>query len=469
MSRKTTLIALLLAGAGLWPAAVTGGAPRAGEPAFPIPSDEEGWKHLPPAEKGGGQPLPSWARMMSGTLPRTTAAMLKLDYAHRAQSPIDPKLRAAMRWVTAHANHCAYSEAYAAFDAERAGLDTATLDALRRGDVSRFSAPEKAALEFARKMTVASSTVTDDEFAALVKAYGEKGAAAMVLLMAYSNFQDRILLCLGAPIESGGPLPPVDAVFTGSLSGVEMIQRPATRPSPLPKPTGSDLVEDDLEWTGLTYDELQDRLERQRRKTTRVRVPTWEEVKEAAPGYFPADQKPVRVVWTLVCVGHQPVLATAWNSTTRAFGADARPKLDRLFANNLFWVTTRAINCPYCMGHCEMTWELGGLTKDDIAERSRLLAGDDWSSFPAEEQRAYAFARKLTRSPWTISTAEIEGLKRDFGPDRAMAILWTTCRGHYMTRISNGFQLSLERDNVFRDRLINAPVPASPAQATPGR
>ena len=83
----------------------------------------------------------------------------------------------------------------------------------------------------------------------------------------------------------------------------------------------------------------------------------------------------------------------------RTAGAEAAGKYDRIFGQGLFWVTTKAVKCPYCMGHCEMNWEVAGLTKDEIAERSRLLAGDDWSSFPPAEQRAFAFARKLTTSP----------------------------------------------------------------------
>ena len=46
-------------------------------------------------------------------------------------------------------------------------------------------------------MTVNSASVTDDEFAALVKHHGEKTVVAMVQLMAYANFQDRVVLCLG--------------------------------------------------------------------------------------------------------------------------------------------------------------------------------------------------------------------------------------------------------------------------------
>jgi hypothetical protein len=79
------------------------------------------------------------------------------------------------------------------------------------------------------------------------------------------------------------------------------------------------------------------------------------------------------------------------------------------------------------------------------------LAGDDWSSFPPAEQRAFAFARKLSRSPWELTTADYKSLEADLGPERAMFTFWWLCRGLYMTRVSDGFQLPLERDNVFRD------------------
>ena len=109
------------------------------------------------------------------------------------------------------------------------------------------------------------------------------------------------------------------------------------------------------------------------------------------------------------------------------------------------------MNCPYCMGHCEMGLDLAGLARPDVARRTRLLSGDDWSAFPPQEQRAYAFARKLTAKPAEISGADVDSLEHDFGPDRGIVVLVAACRGHYMTRISNGFQLTLERDNVFRE------------------
>src|SRR5262245_44269304 len=79
-----------------------------------ILENSEAWKYLPPVEKWAGQPLPAWARALARTLPRTTAALLELDYSHRVKSPLDPKLRGMMRWMAAHTNHCAYTEAIAA-------------------------------------------------------------------------------------------------------------------------------------------------------------------------------------------------------------------------------------------------------------------------------------------------------------------------------------------------------------------
>ena len=448
MTGMTSLTVLAAIVTTFFSAAVMAAAPprEAEESTFPLLSDEESWRKLPPTEKGGGQALPSWARALAGPMPRTAAALLRLDLVHRTRNPLDPKLRAQMRWVAAHANGCAYSQAYALFDGRRAGLDDAAIETLRRDDNSGRPAAEKAALEFARKMTVNSSGVTDAEFAALVEAYGERKAAAMVLLMAYSNFQDRLLLCLGSPMEAGGPKPPVDVVFEPEAFATKMLKPPPSQVSPLTKPTGKDLIEDAPAWTSLTYEQLQARLEEQRRKPTRLRIPRWEEVEHGLPSGF---MKPSRIVWNQICLGYQPELAIAWETIMRTNGAESKGKLDRVFGLSLFWIITRAIDCPYCMGHREMNWEVAGLSKSLISERSQFLAGSDWSSFPPEEQRAFAFARKLTQAPGTISAADIQGLRHDFGPERALFALVYACRCNYMTRISNGFQLSLERDNVF--------------------
>ena len=153
------------------------------------------------------------------------------------------------------------------------------------------------------------------------------------------------------------------------------------------------MIVDDPEWTATRYEELQARIKRQRIRETRVPVPTWDEVvRNLPPGFRPADI-PKKFVLNLVCFGYQPELASAWSTSTWALRTDATA--DPVFDASLLWVTTKAIRCSYCMGHAEMNWMTAGLTPPEISERSRLLAGADWSSFPGEQQRAFSLAQAL--------------------------------------------------------------------------
>jgi alkylhydroperoxidase family enzyme len=406
---------------------------------------QECWKRMPPLVSGGGQPLPSWAKAVAVHLPRTAAAMIELDLAHRTKSPLDPVLRAKMRWVIAQANLSEYGKAYALADLNRVGQDPAA-SATLTGDPTAWPESDREALEFARLLTVAAPTITDQQFASLVARFGAKKVAAMVLLGAYGNFQDRIVLGLNLPVEPDGPLPPLEVKFAPGAFQAVPVMPPQAEIKPLLE-SGETVVERDPEWSQLSYEELQSRLERQRGRAPRLPIPTWDEVKRNLPAEL--AKRPTRIVWNLVGTGYVPELAIPWSVTTRTMWAETKP--DRIFEESLFWIQTRSIRCNYCMGHCEMLLEVAGLDKNTIAERTRRLASDDWSAFPPAEQRAYAYARKLSKTPWVLTGADYKTLETDLGPDRAMATFFWLCRGLYMTRISDGFQLPLERDNVFND------------------
>jgi hypothetical protein len=102
------------------------------------------------------------------------------------------------------------------------------------------------------------------------------------------------------------------------------------------------------------------------------------------------------------------------------------------------------------MGHTEMLLAVAGLENDKIAERCRRLAAGDWSEFPAAERTAYLFAHKQAKTPWTIDSTDVQRLIDYFGTERALDVIWWSCRCHFMTRVADGFQLPLERENVFQ-------------------
>jgi alkylhydroperoxidase family enzyme len=276
----------------------------------PLLDNTEAWCHLRKAEEGGGQPLPTWVRALARTLPRTTAAMLDLDRLHRTQSTLVPVLRGKMRWITAAANRCEYSRVYAEADLHRAGVDEASIQALA-GDLSSLPEPERAALEFARQMTLEADKVTDAEVDHLKSAYGETKLAAMVLLLAYANLQDRLLLALDLPLEPGGPLPALDVRFA---KGEPAWPVPARNP-PSDRPlTAVPVQVDDPEWRAFSLDDLKNGLEIQNSNPGRIRVPTFDEVLKGLPAGYPVPKNPDRIKWTLVCMGYQPGLAIAWSA-----------------------------------------------------------------------------------------------------------------------------------------------------------
>lgn len=420
------------------------------KPRVAILTDEEAWTRLPPTTDGTKPHLPVWVRMLAAEMPRTAAAYLQLDYAHRAASPLPAKLRAAMRFVAANANRCKYSTDQAIADARAAGVDEPALSGLIDGSLTEWNDADRKALKFALDMTVDSDSVSDEQFAELVKAFGEKQTACMVLLMAYANFQDRLLLSLGVSSEENGPVNPLTVCFPAESFVLKTT--PPTKPQVtellIETSNSADSKENNGdEWQSQTYDFLQQRMSVQKGKPTRLPILPWSQIAAKLPDGL--MKGPSDIVWYQTVLGYAPELAVPFELVMRTAGAEASGKWDRIFGSGLFWVTTKAVECPYCMGHCEMNWEVAGLNKDQIATRSRLLSDSDWSAFPVAEQHAYAFARKLSKAPWEITDKDVQELQTDFGQERALLVMFNASRYHYMTRISNGFQLTLEKENVF--------------------
>ena len=191
-------------------------------------------------------------------------------------------------------------------------------------------------------MTVDAGAVTDGQVTRLRKAYGEEKLVAMVLLLAAANFQDRVLLSLGVAPEEGGTVPPIEVQFSRTAPAPAVPKRAS--PDTLHGPDVPTKV-DDEEWLEVGYDGLQNGLTRQRANDGRIRVPSFEEVLKRLPADAPKPKAPVRIRWSLVCMGYQPRLASAWSACTRNFGEEA--KQDRVFEESLFWVVTRTIDCFY--------------------------------------------------------------------------------------------------------------------------
>ncbi len=408
-----------------------------------LPDDATAWRLLPRTTVGGEGPLPNWARALAPHLPRTAAAMLQLDAVHRTKGLGNPILRAKLRWVVARENRCGYAMETAIADLRRAGASDESISRLVAGP-DGWSEADRDAFELVRALTIDAPSLPDDLFERVRRRFGDRTVARIVLLAAYGNFQDRWLLGLGLPLEADGPLPPIVVEFVDGTLQLE----PHT-PSPARRIRLAAAIGDGREKrTGRfaeAFRELQRRLERQRGLPPRLPVPRWQEVVEQLPAAMAS--RPTRIVWNLMTFGYAADLQIPWTIATRTHWAE-RPE-DRILEELLFWIQTHTVGCHYCMGHCEMLLELSGLGSDEIGELLSQLAIDDWTGFDPADRRAFGLARKLTGSPWELSSEDFGTLATDYGLTDAMSLFWWLCRGLYMTRISDGFRLPLERENVF--------------------
>jgi hypothetical protein len=102
------------------------------------------------------------------------------------------------------------------------------------------------------------------------------------------------------------------------------------------------------------------------------------------------------------------------------------------------------------MGHCEMLLAVAGLDDNEVTKRAGQLASADWAGVPPDERAAFAYARKMSLTPWALGEADFRLLERHFGAERAIDVVWWAARCQYMIRVADSFQLPLERENVFK-------------------
>jgi hypothetical protein len=244
--------------------------------------------------------------------------------------------------------------AYARADFVRGGGRGEDIDNLPR-HLDRLPEAERLALQLVRQLTEAAYTVTDAQITRLVDLYGEEQVVAIVLVAAYANFQDRLLLALGVAVEPDGPLPPVKVRFRKAAPAAQdrggshdkskvvpkrKISPPAEHPPPLPA------VLDDPEWTAISFETLRDRLTHQtERRQARIPIPDWQRVRAKLPAGVPVPDRPMRIQWSLLNYGYQPRLTAAWIAGLRAFRQES--DLDLVQQESMFWVVTRSLQCFY--------------------------------------------------------------------------------------------------------------------------
>jgi alkylhydroperoxidase family enzyme len=300
------------------------------ESRFPLPTNTEAWKNIPRENP----PLPNWARMLSRSLPKTTGLMIQLDYVHRVKNPLDPKLRAEIRWMVSQANNCEYTRQYAESDLKRLGMTEEAIKELASNH-SSFPEREQKVFAFAKKLTLSGHSITDEEVEELMKHYGPEKLVAIVHTVAHANFQDRIFLALGVEMEEKGPFPPM-----------EMKLDPEAKDNPPKRPELNTIREEKdkslpSDWLDRDFGKIQQSMSQQKARKTRIPFP------ELKPDPKNPSKQPTRskIVWSAISMGYQPLLTRSWFECMSSFENEA--KQNQVFSNTVFWIVTRSNECFY--------------------------------------------------------------------------------------------------------------------------
>ena len=136
-----------------------------------------------------------------------------------------------------------------------------------------------------------------------------------------------------------------------------------------------------------------------------------------------------------------PVAGSAW----MAYGSAVREyaAVDRTLKLHISFAVSMANGCRYCTLH-----QVQGLRRQGVAIAKLVAMKKDDSALSPRELVAVQFARKLTEAPATITDADYDRLKAEFGEQGAMEVVLQTCSFAYMNRFTDGLRLPSEDEAI---------------------
>jgi alkylhydroperoxidase family enzyme len=166
-------------------------------PRLPLVSEEKAREALGADWPKG--PLPQYALLLAN-FPRSGASRAKSHLLAQEKGTLSKKLRAQAAWIAARQDRAWYALGHARARLEALGLKDDDIFALDAPG-EKFTAGEKAAFAFVKKLTVTPAQITDDDIAGLRKYYKDQEVAELVYQVTVCAFFDRLTEAAGLRLE----------------------------------------------------------------------------------------------------------------------------------------------------------------------------------------------------------------------------------------------------------------------------
>jgi alkylhydroperoxidase family enzyme len=148
------------------------------------------------------QPVPHWACLLLN-FPKAGPAKVADLITSETKGELSPRLNAQLAWVSARADHAWYALAYARDRLHALGLDDDAIFAIDRATESKFTPADRAAFDFARKLTVDPALIGDADFDGLRAYYKESEIAELILHVNHDVFFNRVTEAARLPLDRG--------------------------------------------------------------------------------------------------------------------------------------------------------------------------------------------------------------------------------------------------------------------------
>ncbi len=328
-------------------------------------------------------------------------------------------------WVVSRCNNCTYCLGHQESKLLAAGLDEGRIAALD-GDWSEFSEAERAALGFARKLTLTPQEVKPADVEGLRRSYTEAQILEILVVTGNFNAMNRWTGALKIPQEehriyfSATPeeyravesrVAPLDPNRTGARSCAAPSRRPALE----------------------SKVEIEAALDAARRRAPLL--PLVDEAK--ARVVVASDSAPSPLPEWARLLATFPRAGGARIALHRA--AESKGTLDPRLKAEIAYTAARLDRAWYALGHARRRLAALGFSESQVDALDGPL-----DAFPPAERAALALARKLTTDPALVDDADVAALRARM-PDKQVAeVIHHVTEAAFFDRVTEAARLRLE-------------------------
>jgi alkylhydroperoxidase family enzyme len=297
-------------------------------------------------------------------------------------------------------------------------------------DWKEFTAAERTAFDFTRRLTNQPHTLTDAHLTALAKHYKPLQILEIIFTVANNNSTTRWTDTLAIPLEQEGAFfargkPKVPDVLNSFLTPTaEAFTTCRSSVAPLALSARPALC---------TRGEAEKHLAACRKRKPRLPLVDEDKARALLPRDWPPGPLPqwVRLLANFPKAGPPKILGLR--------AAEEKGTLDKRLRAKVWWIAARQDRAWYALGQARAR-----LLHLKVSEKEIWSLDGAWDGCSAGERAAFSLARKVTATPHKITDDDIAVLRKHYSDGEVAELVYQLCTAAFFDRLTEAAGLQLE-------------------------